>query len=153
VDSRTSTRWSSPTSRATTSSIASVSPVTQSAEITCGIARTASAGAVPALAALPVAALAGGAPSAPHALGPVLAVAALGPVLAVAALGLAGTLLPFALFAYGQAHVPAELAGAFVNLEPLVGAAAGAVAVVASIALSTLPRPVRPSGRPALFAG
>jgi drug/metabolite transporter (DMT)-like permease len=111
------------------------------------------------LAALPVAALAGGAPPAPH---------AAGPVLAVAALALAGTLLPFALFAYGQAHVPAELAGAFVNLEPLIGAAAGAVAfhdafgavqglgaaaVVAGIALSTLPRPEPPSGRPPLFAG
>jgi O-acetylserine/cysteine efflux transporter len=43
-------------------------------------------------------------------------------------LGLAvlGSLLPFALYAYGQARVVPEVAGAFVNLEPLVGAAFGA---------------------------
>jgi O-acetylserine/cysteine efflux transporter len=76
------------------------------------------------------------------------------PIVAVAALGLAGTLVPFWLFAFGQAHVPAQLAGAFVNLEPVVGAAAGwvafgdpaavaqligAAAVIAGIALSTIP--------------
>jgi O-acetylserine/cysteine efflux transporter len=108
-----------------------------------------------AVAALPFAAIAEGAPPAPL---------AAGPILAVVALALAGTLLPFALFAHGQAHVPAELAGAFVNLEPLVGAATGAVAfhdafgavqglgaaaVVAGIALSTLPRP-EAGGRRAL---
>lgn len=75
-----------------------------------------------------------------------------GPVLAVAGLSVIGTLLPFTLFAFGQARVPAELAGAFVNLEPVVGAAlgwlafgnrlslaqaAGALAVLAGIALST----------------
>jgi drug/metabolite transporter (DMT)-like permease len=49
-------------------------------------------------------------------------------VLALAALATAGTLAPFALFAYGQAQVAPELAGAFLNLEPLVGAAAGALA-------------------------
>jgi len=38
-----------------------------------------------------------------------------------------GSVLPFALYAYGQTHVTAEVAGAFVNLEPLVGAAAGAL--------------------------
>jgi O-acetylserine/cysteine efflux transporter len=48
-----------------------------------------------------------------------------GPVLAVAALALAGTLGPFTLFAYGQSRVPAEVAGAFLNIEPLVGAIAG----------------------------
>ena len=48
-----------------------------------------------------------------------------GPVLAVAALALAGTLAPFTLFAYGQSRVPAEVAGAFLNIEPLVGAIAG----------------------------
>jgi drug/metabolite transporter (DMT)-like permease len=48
-----------------------------------------------------------------------------GPVLAVAALGLAGTLVPFTLFAFGQSRVPAEVAGAFLNIEPLVGAIAG----------------------------
>jgi len=38
-----------------------------------------------------------------------------------------GSVLPFALYAYGQTRVTAEVAGAFVNLEPLVGAAAGAL--------------------------
>jgi O-acetylserine/cysteine efflux transporter len=54
--------------------------------------------------------------------------AAAGPVVALLALAGAGTLAPFALFAYGQARVAPELAGAFLNLEPLVGAAAGALA-------------------------
>jgi O-acetylserine/cysteine efflux transporter len=77
-----------------------------------------------------------------------------GPVLAVAALALAGTLAPFTLFAYGQSRVPAEVAGAFLNLEPLVGAIAGIVffadpvgvrqaiggtAILAGIGLSSLP--------------
>jgi drug/metabolite transporter (DMT)-like permease len=77
---------------------------------------------------------------------------AAGHVAAVAALVVAGTLLPFALFAFGQARVPAELAGAFVNVEPLVGAAVavvafhdpfgplqavGAAAILAGIALSS----------------
>ena len=48
-----------------------------------------------------------------------------GPVLAVAALALAGTLGPFTLFAFGQSRVPAQVAGAFLNIEPLVGAIAG----------------------------
>src|SRR5436309_2242098 len=49
-------------------------------------------------------------------------------VAAVGALVSAGSVLPFAFYAYGQARVPAEVAGAFVNLEPLVGAALGALA-------------------------
>jgi drug/metabolite transporter (DMT)-like permease len=76
------------------------------------------------------------------------------PMLATAALALAGTPLPFWLFAFGQARVPAELAGAFLNLEPVVGAAAGwlalgepatigqlvgITAVLAGIAMSTVP--------------
>jgi drug/metabolite transporter (DMT)-like permease len=69
-----------------------------------------------ALAALPVAMLTEGAPAGPP--GP-------GPALATAALTVAGTLIPFTLFAYGQTRVPAEVAGAFLNLEPLVGAMAG----------------------------
>jgi O-acetylserine/cysteine efflux transporter len=50
-------------------------------------------------------------------------------VQAVNAFGLVtiGSLLPFALYAYGQKHVTAEVAGAFVNIEPLVGAALGAL--------------------------
>ncbi len=76
------------------------------------------------------------------------------PAIAVAALAFTGTLVPFWLFAFAQARVPAELAGTFVNLEPVVGAAAGwlvlgetaatvqlagAAVVIAGIALSTLP--------------
>jgi O-acetylserine/cysteine efflux transporter len=98
-----------------------------------------------AIVALPVAALTEGMPH---------AAAHPGPVLALAALALVGTPLPFWLFAFGQARVPAELAGAFVNLEPLVGAAvgwlafgepaaalqlAGGAAVLAGIALSVWP--------------
>jgi O-acetylserine/cysteine efflux transporter len=49
------------------------------------------------------------------------------PVLATLALAVAGTLAPFTLFAYGQKRVPAEVAGAFVNIEPVVGAVAGVV--------------------------
>jgi drug/metabolite transporter (DMT)-like permease len=73
-----------------------------------------------ALVALPVAVLTDPTPHAPG---------ALLPVLALAALALAGTPLAFWLFAFGQARVPAELAGAFVNLEPVVGAAAGWLAL------------------------
>jgi O-acetylserine/cysteine efflux transporter len=72
-----------------------------------------------ALLALPLALLREGVPAAPH---------AAGPVIAFAALIVAGTLLPYWLFARGQAQVSAQLAGAFVNLEPLVGAAIGWVA-------------------------
>ena len=90
------------------------------------------------------------------------------PVLALAALALAGTPLPFWLFAFGQARVPAELAGAFLNLEPVVGAAAGwlalgepagawqimgVVAVLAGVAMSTLPpRAGRRAGSPSWLA-
>jgi len=98
-----------------------------------------------ALFALPIAVLLGGAPPIP---------AGTAPLAAVVALALAGTLLPFWLFAFGQSRVPAEFAGAFVNLEPVVGAAAGwlvlgesagagqlagATVVLLGIALSTMP--------------
>jgi len=74
-----------------------------------------------ALGALAFAAVTEGAPAVPGRLtGP-------GPVLAVVALALAGTLGPFTLFAYGQSRVPAVIAGAFLNIEPLVGALAGIV--------------------------
>ena len=77
-----------------------------------------------------------------------------GPVLAVLALTVGGTVLPFTLFAFGQSRVSAEVAGAFLNLEPLVGAIVGAAAfgdavglaqvtgggaIVAGIGLSSLP--------------
>ena len=88
-----------------------------------------------------------------------------GTVLAVAALAIGGTLVPFTFFAYGQSRVPAEVAGAFVNLEPLVGALAGVVifgnpfgqvqviggaGILAGIAMSGLPAMRRP---PARFSG
>jgi O-acetylserine/cysteine efflux transporter len=96
------------------------------------------------LAALPNA-LAEGLPHAP---------ASATPVLALVALVSAGTVGPFALFAYGQSRVAPALAGTFLNLEPLVGTAAGALAfgdpfgpmqllggavILAGIALSTMP--------------
>jgi O-acetylserine/cysteine efflux transporter len=98
-----------------------------------------------ALAVLPFAAVTEGRPGVPG---------AAGPVLATAALAAGGTLLPFALFAYAQSRVPAEVAGAFFNIEPFVGAVAGAVffgnpvgpgqlaggaVVLAGIGLSSLP--------------
>ncbi|MGC1286739.1 MAG: DMT family transporter, partial [Streptosporangiaceae bacterium] len=52
----------------------------------------------------------------------------LGSLLAAAGLVFCGTILPFTLFAYAQSRVAADVAGAFLNLEPLVGAVAGAVA-------------------------
>jgi O-acetylserine/cysteine efflux transporter len=94
--------------------------------------------------ALPVAALGHGLPSAPPGAVPVLAVLALAAV---------GTMLPFWLFAYGQSRVPVQIAGAYLNLEPVVGAGlgwlafgdvagfgqvAGMAAVLLGIALSTL---------------
>lgn len=51
-----------------------------------------------------------------------------GPLLATIGLVLAGTVLPATLFAFGQSRVSADVAGAFVNLEPLVGAVLGTVA-------------------------
>ena len=75
-------------------------------------------------------------------------------VLAVLALTVVGTVVPFTLFAYGQRRVSTEVAGAFLNLEPLVGALIGilafgdpagprqllgGVAVLGGIALSSLP--------------
>jgi O-acetylserine/cysteine efflux transporter len=47
--------------------------------------------------------------------------------LAVVGLAIAGTLAPFTLFAYGQARVAPEIAGAFLNIEPVIGALAGAL--------------------------
>ena len=71
------------------------------------------------LGSLPVAVVSEGTPATPT---------GFGAPLAVVALALAGTLLPFTLFAFGQTRVSAEVAGAFLNLEPLVGAITGAVA-------------------------
>jgi len=112
-----------------------------------------------AIAMLPVAVVTGGMPVAPT--GP-------GPVLATAALVVGGTLLPFTLFAYGQSRVSAEAAGAFLNLEPLVGAVAGVAvfgnpagpgqlaggtAILAGIGLSSLPLLAGGRPRPATESG
>ncbi|HEX4831981.1 MAG TPA: DMT family transporter [Trebonia sp.] len=91
-------------------------------------------------------------------------------ILTTVALAIGGTLIPFSLFAFGQKRVSAEVAGAFLNLEPLVGAAVGIIAfgdpagarqfggglaIMAGIALSCLPllsvsaRAATPSGDPA----
>jgi O-acetylserine/cysteine efflux transporter len=98
-----------------------------------------------AIAAVPLAACTQGLPAAPP---------GGAAVLAVLALTVAGTVVPFTLFAYGQRHVSTEVAGAFLNLEPLVGALIGilafgdpagprqllgGVAVLGGIALSSLP--------------
>jgi O-acetylserine/cysteine efflux transporter len=92
-------------------------------------------------------------------------------VLATGALVLFGTVAPTTLFAVAQSRVPADVAGAFLNLEPLVGAAAGTVlfanplgvvqlgggvAILAGIGLSSLPAiranraPLAPAGTQAL---
>jgi drug/metabolite transporter (DMT)-like permease len=76
-----------------------------------------------AIAALPVAALTEGLPPPPPGGG-----AGVVTVLAVAGLAAVGTLAPFTLFAFGQRQVSAEVAAAFLNLEPLIGALVGVVA-------------------------
>ena len=73
-------------------------------------------------------------------------------LLATFGLVLAGTVGPTALFAFGQSKVAADVAGAFLNIEPLVGAilgmalfadplgpaqVAGGLAIVAGIGLSS----------------
>ncbi|MFI5933679.1 DMT family transporter [Actinoplanes sp. NPDC051494] len=112
-----------------------------------------------AVAVLPMA-LAGGAPPVPGMM----------PAVATLILTFAGTLAPFALFAYGQSRVSPSAAGAFLNLEPLVGfligvalfgdafgsaQAAGGIAVLAGIALTSVSlfgvaRPARPARRTAV---
>jgi O-acetylserine/cysteine efflux transporter len=123
------------------------------------------------VAALPIAMATEPLPAAP---------ASLGPALAVLGLAAAGTLLPFTLFLYGQKQVSSEIAGAFVNLEPFVGAVAGVLlfgnpagpvqlaggaAILIGIGLSSFPAmrrpapaaaagagPAEPAGRPGLSA-
>lgn len=51
-----------------------------------------------------------------------------GSLLAAGALAVAGTVLPYTLFAFGQTGVPAQVAGVFLNLETLVAASLGVVA-------------------------
>ena len=59
---------------------------------------------------------------------PVAAAPTLHELTAFAALAGLGSIVPFVLYAYGQKRVTPEVAGAFVNLEPLVGASIGAFA-------------------------
>lgn len=85
----------------------------------------------------------------PRMAGPVSASA----LLATIGLVVAGTVGPTTLFAFGQSRVAADVAGTFLNIEPLVGAllgmalfadpvgpaqVAGGAAIVTGIALSTL---------------
>ena len=116
-----------------------------------------------AVAALPVAVCTSGLPHAPAP-----GRAGLVAVVAVIGLTVVATIVPFTLFAYGQHAVSAEVAGAFLNLEPLVGALAGVVAfgdpagprlliggavIVGGIVLSSVPglRGPKPGrGRPRL---
>jgi len=100
-----------------------------------------------AIAVIPAAAASGGLPTAPGSTGALLATMGLATI---------GTVLPFTLFAYGQSRMSAEMAGAFLNIEPLVGAVLGVLAfgdpagpaqlfggaaILGGIALSSLPRP------------
>jgi len=111
-----------------------------------------------ALATAPFSVLTEGVPSAP---------ASTGSLVAVIALIAGGTLIPFTLFAFGQSRLPAEIAGAFLNIEPLVGAVAGVVAfgnpagpaqlgggaaILGGIALSSVRRPGRRAARKAVTA-
>jgi drug/metabolite transporter (DMT)-like permease len=49
-------------------------------------------------------------------------------LLAILGLVIVGSLLPFTLYAWGQTRVPGEVAGAFLNLEALVGGIVGVLA-------------------------
>ena len=90
------------------------------------------------LASLPVALVLEGAPPAPS---------GAGVVASVLMLALTGTALAFWLFAWAQARVPAAVAGAFVNLEPLVGALTGAVVFHDAVG------PLQLAGGAAILAG
>jgi O-acetylserine/cysteine efflux transporter len=100
--------------------------------------------AAAAVTALPIALVSEGAPP---------GVGSAAPVVGVLALSVVGTMLPWVLFAFGQARVPAVVAGAFINIEPLIGAGAAALffgetitlaqvgaglAILTGVALSTL---------------
>jgi len=91
-------------------------------------------------------------------------------VLATIGLVFAGTVLPTSLFAFGQSRVSADVAGAFLNLEPLVGGVmgmalfaepvgavqlAGGAAITVGIGLSSVHvvRSGRRTGAPSLASG
>ncbi|GAB2842227.1 DMT family transporter [Actinocorallia aurea] len=99
-----------------------------------------------AIAAAPFAYLTEGAPAVPE---------AQGPLLALIGLVIAGTLIPYWLFAYAQAWVAPDLAGSFLNIEPVIGFGigvvlfsdpfgplqiAGGVAVILGLVLTALPQ-------------
>jgi drug/metabolite transporter (DMT)-like permease len=129
------------------SAVLSAAMIVAQAELLPGrdaIAVTAVQMAAAAIAVLPLALLAGAPPvSAPT----------LHQLLSAIGLVTVGSLVPFTLYAYGQARTSAEVAGAFVNLEPLVGVTlgawafgdpfgpislAGGLTILAGIALSVL---------------
>ncbi|MEA2168798.1 MAG: hypothetical protein QOF76_2098, partial [Solirubrobacteraceae bacterium] len=83
------------------------------------VAVTAVQMAAAAVAVLPVALVAGTPPA---------GLPTAGLSVALVALVTVGSLLPFTLYAWGQTQVSAQVAGAFVNLETLVGAVLGALA-------------------------
>jgi O-acetylserine/cysteine efflux transporter len=66
---------------------------------------------------------------------------------AMAGLAVGGTLLPFTLFAWAQARISPEIAGAFLNLEPLVGVVVGVVAFHDPLGITQL------TGAAAILAG
>jgi O-acetylserine/cysteine efflux transporter len=59
-------------------------------------------------------------------------------LMATVGLIVAGTVGPTTLFAFGQSHVSADVAGAFLNLEPLVGAITGVVLFSDPVGLAQL---------------
>ena len=78
-----------------------------------------------------------------HAAGPVSAQA----LLSTLGLVIAGTVAPMALFAFGQSRVSADVAGAFLNVEPLVGAILGMMMFASPVG------PVQIAGGAAIVAG
>jgi O-acetylserine/cysteine efflux transporter len=78
-----------------------------------------------------------------HLAGPMSAAA----LLATIGLVIAGTVGPTALFAFGQSKVAADVAGAFLNIEPLVGAAMGTALFAEPLG------PVQIAGGLAIMAG
>lgn len=87
----------------------------------------------------------------------------IGGITSTLGLALLGTLAPFVLFAYAQGIVPSPVAGAFINIEPLVGVAIasvlmgealgmlqglGAAAIVAGLVLTSRDQFRRPFERP-----
>ncbi|MGW0202972.1 DMT family transporter [Nonomuraea sp. NPDC003201] len=113
--------------------------------------------AASALLAAPLAVAVEGAPALPS---------STAPIVAALALTVLGTLLPYALFAYAQSRVSPGLAGAFLNIEPVVGFGAGVIAfgdpfgplqllggltVLAGLALTAAPAQTSPLPHPSHY--